>query len=132
MVILQKYLKKTSKIFDLKIIDTYHGILYSFFALILFMHRLKKNDEVIMSAQTHVATAHAVEICGAKPVFVDCELDTGNIKIDEIERKISSKTVCICVTHFLGKPTDMNKINKIAKKYKLKVVEDTAYQLILK
>lgn len=90
---------------------------------------LKKNDEVIMSAQTHVATAHAVEICGAKPVFVDCELDTGNIKIDEIERKISSKTVCICVTHFLGKPTDMNKINKIAKKYKLKVVEDTALSI---
>ena len=82
-----------------------------------------------MSAQTHVATAHAVEICGAKPVFVDCELDTGNIKIDEIERKISSKTVCICVTHFLGKPTDMNKINKIAKKYKLKVVEDTALSI---
>ena len=90
---------------------------------------LKKNDEVIMSAQTHVATAHAVKICGAKPVFVDCELKTGNIKIDEIEKKINSKTVCICVTHFLGKPANMYEINKIAKKHKLKVVEDTALSI---
>ena len=43
---------------------------------------LTNTDEVIMSAQTHVATAHAVEACGAKPVFVDCELKTGNIDIE--------------------------------------------------
>ena len=48
---------------------------------------IKKNDEVIMSAQTHVATAHAVEICGAKPIFVDCELNTGNMDINQIEKK---------------------------------------------
>ncbi|MBI29366.1 MAG: hypothetical protein CMI95_05705 [Pelagibacteraceae bacterium] len=90
---------------------------------------LKKGDEVIMSAQTHVATAHAVEICGAKPVFVDCELETGNINIDDILNKINKKTVCICVTHFLGKPTNMFKILKIAKKYNLKVVEDTALSI---
>ena len=47
-----------------------------------------KNDEVIVPAQTHVATAHAVEICGAIPVFIDCELDTGNIDINKINRKI--------------------------------------------
>jgi perosamine synthetase len=90
---------------------------------------LSKNDEVIMSAQTHVATAHAVEACGAKPIFVDCELLTGNIDIRKIEKKITKKTKCICVTHFLGKPTDMRKINKIAKKYNLKVVEDTALSI---
>ena len=90
---------------------------------------LKKGDEVIMSAQTHVATAHAVEICGAKPVFVDCELKTGNIDIDKIIQKINHKTACICVTHFLGKPTDMFRILKIAKKYNLRVVEDTALSI---
>ena len=63
-----------------------------------------------MSAQTHVATAHAVEICGAKPVFVDCEINTGNIDTDKIEKYINKKTVCICVTHFLGKPTNMRKV----------------------
>jgi len=90
---------------------------------------LTKNDEVIMSAQTHVATAHAVEACGARPIFVDCELQTGNIDIEKIEKKITKKTKCICVTHFLGRPTNMNKINKIAKKHNLKVVEDTALSI---
>lgn len=90
---------------------------------------LKKNDEVIMSAQTHVATAHAVEICGAKPVFVDCELKTGNIDIDKIKNKINKKTVCICVTHFLGKPANMYKIVFLAKKHNLKIVEDTALSI---
>lgn len=90
---------------------------------------LRKGDEVIMSAQTHVATAHAVEICGAKPVFVDCEIETGNIDISKIKNKINKKTKCICVTHFLGKPTDMVKINKIAKMFNLKVVEDTALSI---
>jgi len=90
---------------------------------------IKKGDEVIMSAQTHVATAHAVEICGAKPVFVDCELNTGNIDIDSILEKITNKTVCICVTHFLGKPTNMFRILRIAKKYNLKIVEDTALSI---
>ena len=55
---------------------------------ILSLYWYKKNDEVIMSAQTHVATAHAVEICGAKPIFVDCELNTGNMDINQIEKKI--------------------------------------------
>ncbi len=90
---------------------------------------LKKDDEVIMSAQTHVATAHAVEICGAKPVFVDCELNTGNIDINKIKNKINKKTVCICVTHFLGKPANMYKVRFIAKKNKLKLVEDTALSI---
>ena len=52
---------------------------------------LKKSDEVIMSSQTHVATAHAVEIMGAKPVFVDSDLETGNIDIDKIEKKLPKK-----------------------------------------
>ena len=90
---------------------------------------LKKGDEVIMSAQTHVATAHAVEICGAKPVFVDCEINTGNIDTDKIKKYINKKTVCICVTHFLGKPTNMRKVLSLCKKYKLKLVEDTALSI---
>ena len=90
---------------------------------------LKEGDEVIISAQTHVATAHAVEICGAKPVFVDCELDTGNIDINKIEKKISPKTKCIAITHFLGKPVNMKRIIFIAKKYNLYILEDTALSI---
>ena len=66
---------------------------------------------------------------GAKPVFVDCELKTGNIDIEKIEKKITKKTKCICITHFLGRPTDMRKVNRIARKHNLKVVEDTALSI---
>ena len=90
---------------------------------------LKKNDEVIMSAQTHVATAHAVEICGAKPIFIDCELQTGNIDIKKIKKAINKNTKCICVTHFLGKPTNMMEIIKLARPSNIKIVEDTALSI---
>ena len=83
-------------------------------------------DEVIVPAETHTATAHAVEICGAKPVFVDAEQRTGNIDIRQIESKITDRTRAISVVHFLGMPVDMDGINKIARKYNLFVVEDCA------
>jgi len=86
-------------------------------------------DEVIVPAQTHVSTAHAVALTGAKPIFVDCELNTGNIDIIKIERSITSKTKAIAVVHFLGIPVDMIAINKIAKKYNLFVLEDCALAL---
>ena len=60
--------------------------------LIYFHLGIKTGDEVIVPAQTHVATAHAVELTGAKAVFVDCELDTGNIDIKQIKSKINKKT----------------------------------------
>ena len=89
---------------------------------------LKKGDEVILPAQTHVATAHTIEIMGAKPVFIDADLN-GNINIDLIQSKINKNTKCITVVHFLGFPVDMIKILRIAKKYKLRVVEDCALAL---
>ncbi len=97
--------------------------------LFYFAIGLSKGDEVIVPAQTHVATAHAVELLGAKPIFVDCELETGNIDVKKIEKKISKKTKAIAVVHFLGVPADMIKIKKIAKKHKLFVLEDCALSL---
>jgi perosamine synthetase len=91
-----------------------------------FYLKLKAGDEVIVPAQTHNATAHAVEFCGAKPVFVDAEIKTGNIDIDQIEPLITEHTKAISVVHFLGMPVDMGRINEIAKKYNLFVVEDAA------
>lgn len=87
---------------------------------------LKAGDEVIVPAQTHVATAHVVEWCGAKPVFVDAEKETGNIDIDQIEQHISSQTKAISVVHFLGMMVNMNRIVQLAKKHGLFVIEDCA------
>ena len=61
-------------------------------------------DEVIVPAQTHVATAHAVELCGARPVFVDCDRETGNIDVDAIDKATTPDTRAISVVHFLGTP----------------------------
>lgn len=87
---------------------------------------LKKGDEVIVPAQTHVATAHAIEIMGAKPVFVDCDLKTGNIDIKKIEKKITKRTKAIVVVHFIGIPVDMKKIKNLSDKYDLALLEDCA------
>ena len=94
--------------------------------LIYFALGYGPGDEVIVPAQTHIATAHAVELTGAKPVFVDSEKDTGNINIEAIEAAINSKTKAIAVVHYLGVPVDMPKVVQIAKKYNLFLLEDCA------
>lgn len=83
-------------------------------------------DEVIVPAETHTATAHAVELCGGRPVFVDAEKRTGNIDIDQIESRVTSKTKALSVVHFLGMPVAMDRVTAIAKKHRLFVVEDCA------
>ena len=83
-------------------------------------------DEVIVPAQTHNATSHAVEYTGAKPVFVDAEMQTGNIDIDQIEGYITPNTRAISVVHFLGMPVEMDRIVEIADERDLFVLEDSA------
>ena len=87
------------------------------------------NDEVILPAQTHVATAHAIELTGAKPIFIDSEIKTGNIDIKKIEKAITQKTKAIAVVHYIGIPVDMPKIMSLAREYKLFVLEDCALSL---
>ena len=87
---------------------------------------IKPGDEVIVPAQTHVATVHAIDIMGAVPVFVDCELQTGNIDIDILESKITQKTKAISLVHFAGIPVEMDRVCEIAKRYNLKIIEDCA------
>ena len=90
---------------------------------------LTAGDEVIVPAQTHNATAHAVELVGGRPVFVDCEPGTGNIDVSKIESVITSKTRAISLVHFVGIPCDMDAIMAVAQKHQLKVVEDCALAL---
>jgi perosamine synthetase len=94
--------------------------------LIYFALGYGPGDEVIVPAQTHTATAHAVELVGAKPVFVDAEMDTGNINIDAIEKAITSRTKAIAIVHYLGMPVDMKRVVEIAKKHDLFILEDCA------
>lgn len=94
--------------------------------LIYFTLGFGPGDEVIVPAQTHVATAHAVELTGAKAVFVEAETETGNIDINKIEAAITSKTKAIAVVHYLGVPVDMPRVKAIADKHSLFLLEDCA------
>tara|TARA_B100001093_G_scaffold52260_1_gene44329 strand:+ start:16122 stop:17270 length:1149 start_codon:yes stop_codon:yes gene_type:complete len=100
------------------------GMHLTYFAL-----GLGPGDEVIVPAQTHIATAHAVQLTGARPVFIDSESITGNIDIKKIEKAISSRTKAIVVVHFLGVPVDMKRIQIIAQKHNLFTIEDCALSL---
>jgi len=83
-------------------------------------------DEVIVPAQTHVATVHAVEMVGAKPIFADCDRATGNVESAQIAELISSRTKAIGIVHFVGIPCDMQPIMELAEQNGLKVIEDCA------
>ena len=97
--------------------------------LAYFNWGFEAGDEVIVPAQTHVATAHAVELVGAKPVFVDAEIKTGNIDVDKIEENITDKTKAIAVVHYLGLPVNMERVMEIARQHNLFVLEDCALAL---
>lgn len=83
-------------------------------------------DEVIVPAFTMAASWLAVIYVGAKPVFVDCELETFNIDTKLIEERITKRTKAIMPVHIYGHSADMDPIMKIARKHKLKVIEDAA------
>jgi dTDP-4-amino-4,6-dideoxygalactose transaminase len=86
-------------------------------------------DEVLVPAETHVATAHVVEICGAKPVFVDSDPHTGNIDLAAAAAAITDRTRALSVVHYLGLPVDMEQALAIARRHDLFVVEDCALAL---
>lgn len=97
--------------------------------LFYFAMGIKQGHEVIVPAQTHVATAHAVELTGAKAVFVDADEVTGNILPEALEEAITERTRAIAVVHYLGVPAAMHSIMEIAKRHDLLVVEDCALSL---
>jgi len=88
---------------------------------------LKEGDEVITTSMTFVATINMLVKLGVKPVFVDIEGKTLNIDVEKIEEKITDKTKAIIPVHFAGRPVRLDKIYKIARRYKLKVIEDAAH-----
>ena len=91
----------------------------------LWSSGIKRGDEVITSPISFVATANSIIHVGAKPVFVDVGDDL-NINPDLIEAAITKKTKAIMPVHWTGRVCEMDKITKIAKKYKLKIIEDAA------
>jgi perosamine synthetase len=87
---------------------------------------LKADEEVIIPTVTYIATANTVRYCNATPVLADVDPKTMNLDPDDIERRITSKTRGIVPVHLYGHPAEMERINQIARKHGLWVVEDAA------
>ena len=87
---------------------------------------LKKNSEVIIPTFSIISTALCVIKLGLKPILIDCDIYSWNMKKDEVIRKITKKTKAIVITHIYGYPVDMKEILSVAKKRKIYVIEDAA------
>jgi dTDP-4-amino-4,6-dideoxygalactose transaminase len=87
---------------------------------------IKNGDEIIVPANTYIATILAITENMLKPVLVEPSLQTYNIDPERIEEKITGKTKAILVVHLYGQVAEMNKVLRIATKYNLKVIEDCA------
>ena len=89
--------------------------------------QLEKNDEVIVSGISFVASANCVVYCGGKPVFCDVEEDTLNIDALKIEKLITRRTKAIIAVDFAGQLCDYAAIREVADKHKLKIIQDAAH-----
>jgi len=85
-----------------------------------------QGDEVILPANTFIATAEGVSHSGAIPVFVDVDEKTFNIDVNKIEERITSRTKAINPVHLFGQPADLKPIREIAEKYNILVIEDAS------
>jgi dTDP-4-amino-4,6-dideoxygalactose transaminase len=86
-------------------------------------------DEVITPAMSFVATANVICRVGARPVFVDIELATRNIDLAQAETAITPRTKALMPVHFAGLPVDMERLYALAKRHRLRVVEDAAHAI---
>ncbi|HNX17983.1 MAG TPA: DegT/DnrJ/EryC1/StrS family aminotransferase [Methanoregula sp.] len=83
-------------------------------------------DEVIVPAFSFIATATAVSMCGAKPVFADVDEQTFNIHPDQVKERISPKTKAVIGVHLFGQPFDVDPVKEICETHNLKLIEDAA------
>jgi len=92
----------------------------------LLVAGIRAGDEVITPAMSFVATANVIVRVGARPVFVDVGLDTRNMDFDQVEAAITPRTRALMPVHFAGLPVDMDRLYAIARRHRLRVIEDAA------
>jgi perosamine synthetase len=97
-------------------------------AILMALHAagVRGGDEVVVSSLTAIGTANGIMGLGAKPVFVDCSSQNPNLDLEQIESKITDRTKAILVVHFNGIAVDVKKVQTIASKYGIPVIEDAA------
>ena len=86
-------------------------------------------DEVIVPAMTFAASANVVCLCGAKPVFVDVDLNTRNLTVENVKKVLTPRTKAIMPVHFAGHPVDLDPLYKLAREKSLRIIEDAAHAI---
>lgn len=87
------------------------------------------DDDVLLQAPTHVVVANAIRYTGARPVFVDCDLDTFNIDLEQAARLITPATRVLLVQHTFGNPVDMDRVRELAESRGIVIIEDCVHSL---
>ena len=123
----RKFAKRLNRKFAIAVSNGTAALQLAFEAL-----NIKKKEEVILPSFTIISCILPIIRCGAIPILIDSDPITWNMDVKKIEDKITSKTRAIIAPHIYGLPIDMDPLLKIAKKYKLKVIEDAAEALGLK
>ena len=91
--------------------------------------KIKKNDECILPAICWSTSLWPIVQSGLKPVFIDVDLSTFNLNLEDLQKKINSRTKAVLAVHILGNCTNMNKLLKIVNKKKITLIEDTCESL---
>jgi len=94
---------------------------------ILLALGIRSGDEVIVPADTFVATANVVLCVGAKPIFADSDLKTFNISPEDVQNRVSKKTKAIIAVHLGGNPCDMKELGELTDDYRITLIEDCAH-----
>lgn len=94
--------------------------------LALMALEVSSNDEVITTPFSFISTAEVIALLQAKPIFIDIDKDSYNLDYSQIESKINSKTKAIIAVSLYGQPANFSKINEVARKYYIPVIEDAA------
>src|SRR5207245_11191918 len=96
----------------------------------LVLRALDLSGEVILPSFTFFATGHAVLWNGLRPVFADCNDETWNVDPVDVERNITDRTSAILVVHLYGNPCDVEVLERLASRYRLKLIFDAAHAFV--
>lgn len=125
--LVKKFEKRLSRVFRMKLpVAVNSGT--SALHLALILAGAGRGDEVILPAQTFVATGLAILYCGAKPVFADIGMD-GNISWNEVKKKITNRTKAVICVSWGGNPCDLHELQKHCQYHDLKLIQDNAQAL---
>ncbi|MFC1953263.1 DegT/DnrJ/EryC1/StrS family aminotransferase, partial [Chloroflexota bacterium] len=120
--------EKLSQYLDIKYCLTFNSGTSALHAILL-AYGIGPGDEIIVPSFTFIATANVALFVGAKPVFADIEEVTLGLDVEDVERKITSKTKAILPIHFAGCPCQIDGLKRVAKKNNLLLIEDAAEAL---